>query len=170
MADQQSTADEEFVLTRVFDAPRQRVWEAWSEGERLAKWWGPKGFQMRVANCDFRPGGLFHYGMETAGGQTMWGRFVFQEITAPERIVYVSSFSDENAGISRHPMAPEWPAEVLSTLTFEEEDDKTRLTLRGSPLNATEAERAFFAASRDGVRQGFTATLDQLDAYLQGEH
>jgi uncharacterized protein YndB with AHSA1/START domain len=96
----------------------------------------------------------------------MWGRFVYREIVAPERIVCVVSFSDEQGGITRHPWAPSWPLEVLSTSTLAEKDGKTTLTVRSVPHNAGPEERAAFVAGMRGMEQGFGGTFDQLAGYL----
>ena len=76
-----------------FNAPREVVWKAWTERERLRQWFGPKGFKMTTATMDFRPGGSFHYRLQTPDGKEMWGRFVYRQIVAPERILWVNSFS-----------------------------------------------------------------------------
>jgi len=157
---------EEFVITRVFDAPRDLVWKAFTEPQRLKKWWGPKGVRIVESKMDLRPGGSYHYAMRTPDGNTMWGKFVYREITPPSHMVFVSSFSDEAGGVTRHPMAPNWPLEMLSTFLFEEESGKTRFTVRWSPLNATEEERATFAAGHASMQQGWGGTLDKLAAYL----
>src|SRR5687768_3572725 len=99
-----STA-EEFVLERSFDAPREVVFEAWTRPEALARWWGPKGYTTRVVKLDPRPGGVFLYEMRAAGGHEMWGKFVYREVVAPERMVFVLSFSDAREGVTRHPLA-----------------------------------------------------------------
>ncbi len=157
---------EEFVITRVFDAPRDLVWKAFTEPKRLKEWWGPKGVTIIESKMDLRPGGSYHYAMRTPDGNTMWGKFVYREITPPSRMVFVNSFSDEAGGVTRHPMAPNWPLEMLSTFLFEEESGKTRFTVRWSPLNATEEERATFAAGHASMHQGWGGTLDKLAAYL----
>jgi len=157
---------EEFVITRVFDAPRDLVWKAFTEPKRLKEWWGPKGVTIIESKMDLRPGGSYHYAMRTPDGNTMWGKFVYREITPPSRMVFVNSFSDEAGGVTRHPMAPNWPLEMLSTFLFEEESGKTRFTVRWSPLNATEEERATFAAGHASMQQGWGGTLDKLAAYL----
>lgn len=161
-----STAMQELVIVRTFDAPRELVFKAFAEAERLAQWWGPKGFAMGVHFLDFRPGGVFHYSMKAPGGMEMWGKFVYQEIVVPEKIVYISSFSDLALGLTRHPMWPEWPLEILNEVTLEEQDGKTTLTLRGYPLNVPQNELKFFHEVQKGVRTGFNATFDQLEAYL----
>jgi uncharacterized protein YndB with AHSA1/START domain len=121
---------------------------------------------MPVAKMDFRPGGTFLFCMRTADGMDMWGKFVYREIVAPERIVLVHSFSDENGGITRHPMSPTWPREMLSTTTFMEVAGKTTISIKWAPLDATEEERKTFDAGHGGMRFGWTGTLDQLEAYL----
>ena len=157
---------QEFVITRTFDAPRDLVWKAFSEAERMKEWWGPKGVTVVQSQMDLRPGGSYHYAMRTPDGQTMWGKFVYREITPPSRMVFVSSFSDEAGGVTRHPMAPTWPLEMLSTFLFEEQGGKTQLTIKWTPLNATEEERATFAAGHASMNQGWSGTLDKLAAYL----
>ena len=167
--DETSLADQDFVVSRVFDAPRHLVWKAWTEPKRLAAWWGPKGCKLRVVKVDLRPGGVFHYAMAYKPGHEMWGRFVYREVAAPERLVYVSSFSDESAGLTRAPFKDTFPLEILNALTLREEDGKTTLTLRGHPLNATDDERATFLDMFPSMQQGFGGTFDQLAAYLAAE-
>ncbi len=159
--------DGDFVITRVFDAPRDLVWKAFTESARLARWWGPKGFTVFSCKLDLRPGGLFHYGMRAPDGGEMWGKFVYREIFATGRLVFVASFSDAQGGTTRHPGSASWPLEVLNTVTFSGQGNRTSLTLRGSPVNAADDERRIFGAGRDGMRREFTGTWDQLAAYLE---
>ena len=156
----------EFVISRVFDAPRELVWKAWTEPERLMHWWGPKGFKMRSAKLDSRPGGIFHYCLQSPDGNDLWGKFVFREIVKPERLVFVVSFSDEKGGMTHHPISPDWPLEMLSTVTFAEHQGRTTLTVKWIPIHATELERKTFEAGRESMKQGWTGTLDQLTDYL----
>jgi len=157
---------QEFVISRVFDAPRDLVWKAFTEPQRLNEWWGPKGATVIKSKMDLRPGGSYHYAMRTSDGNTMWGKFVYREITPPSRMAFVNSFSDEAGGVTHHPMAPTWPLEMLSVFSFEEEGGKTRFTVRWTPLNAGEEERATFAAGHASMQQGWGGTLDKLAAYL----
>ena len=166
-ANQAETQSADFVISRVFDAPRKLVWAAFTEAERMKEWWGPKGFTVVASKMDLRPGGTYHYGLKAPNGSAMWGKFVFREIKAPERMVFINSFSDEAGGITRHPMAPTWPLEMLSIFTFEEEPGgKTKLAIRWAPHNATAEEHKTFDASHDNMRQGWGGTLEQLTAYL----
>jgi uncharacterized protein YndB with AHSA1/START domain len=155
-----------FVLSRTFDAPRELVWKAWTEEERLAAWWGPKGLALRVAKLDLRPGGMFLYSMRPPNGNEFWGRFVFREVTPPERLAYVLSFSDEQGGIQRHVASPDWPLEMFTTVTFGELAGRTTITLRSVPINESAEERATFIAGFGSMQQGFGGTFDQLDGYL----
>lgn len=161
------STDNELVISRTFRAPQALVFKAFSEAEALAKWWGPKGFGIHVEKLDFRPGGIFHYYMTAPNGNRMWGRFMYQEIKAPERIVFVNSFSDENGGITANPWMPDWPLEVLNVLTLAEQGGETTLTLRGGPINASPRQHELFLANRPSMQAGFKGTFEQLDAYLE---
>jgi uncharacterized protein YndB with AHSA1/START domain len=164
MLDQRQT---DFVISRVFDAPREMVWKAFTEPERLNEWFGPKGVKVVSATLDLRPGGTFHYSMRTPDGRVMWGKFVYREIIAPTRLVWVNSFSDAAGGLTRHPLSPSWPLEMLTTVTFDAPHvGQTGVTIRWSALNATEAEQRTFDAGHDSMRQGWSGTFDQLAAYL----
>jgi uncharacterized protein YndB with AHSA1/START domain len=160
------SAGRDFVIARVFNAPREMVWRAWTEREQLMQWFGPKGFTMPHAELDLRPGGIFHYVIRGPDGREMWGKWTFREIVAPKKLVLVSSFSNVQGGITRHPMSASWPLETLSTTTFEEHEGKTTLTIRWSPLNATELELKIFAEAHSGMQQGWGETFEQLAAYL----
>ncbi len=99
----------DFVISRVFDAPRDLVWKAFTDPDRMKQWWGPKGFTVIASKMDLRPGGTYHYGLRGPNGAAMWGKFVFREIVARERMMFVSSFSDEAGGTTRHPLHQSWP-------------------------------------------------------------
>jgi uncharacterized protein YndB with AHSA1/START domain len=158
--------DQPFVITRTFDAPRDLVFQAWTQCAHLKHWWGPKGFAFETCKIDLRPGGVFHYGMRAPDGALMWGKWTFQEVAVPERLVFVVAFSDAAGGETRHPFAPDWPLETLSTVTFTEHEGKTTLRAEGAPYNATPAERATFAAGHGSMEVGWGGTLDQFAEYL----
>lgn len=159
-------AEREFVITRVFTAPRELVFKVWTEREHLMHWWGPKGFTVRACKIDLRPGGIMHYCLRGPDGGDMWGKFVYREIVKPERLVFINSFSDEKGNLTRHPFSPTWPLEMLSTVTFVEHRGRTTLTVQWVPLNATESERKTFEAGHESMQKGWTGTLDQLADYL----
>jgi uncharacterized protein YndB with AHSA1/START domain len=159
----------DFVITRVFDAPRDLVWEVFTEAGHLKHWWGPKGCSVFHAQVDLRPGGVYLYGLAMAGGAEVWGKISYREIAAPERMTMIVSFSDRNGGVTRHPMAPVWPLQWASEIVFEAVGSKTKVTLRSSPAGqTTPEERAAFDSGRDSLRGGWSGCFDALDGYLAG--
>ena len=161
-----ASTERDFVLSRAFRASREVVFKAWTEREQIDKWFGPKGMTIPHCTNDLQPGGVMHYAMRAPNGNVMWGRWVYREITPPERLAFVASFSDESGGITRAPFSAGWPLEMLSTITFEEQDGGTKVTVRASAYNATELERETFNAAQDSMKHGWTGTFDQLATYL----
>jgi uncharacterized protein YndB with AHSA1/START domain len=149
------------AVTRVFAAPRELVFGAWTEPERLKHWWGPRGYTVPYCEIDLREGGVFLYCMRSPEDRDFWGKGVFREIVVPEWIVFAMSFADAEGNVvpaTHYGMSPEWPLETLLTVAFEEEAGKTRVTLRyeGVPPGA----------DRDGTRQGWSESLERLGEYL----
>jgi ABC-type polysaccharide/polyol phosphate transport system ATPase subunit/uncharacterized protein YndB with AHSA1/START domain len=159
-------AESKLVITRVFDAPRHQVWKAWTDSEQLTKWWVPRGLIARVVKLDLQPGGIVHYNLKSPQGLEAWWKIVYNEIIAPERLVFTFSFSDEEQRVTRNPFDRDWPLRTLSEAALDETANKTILTLRWSPLSATEWERQVFAAAHDSLRQRWTEMLDQLAEHL----
>src|SRR6202044_2703888 len=95
-----------FIIERVFDAPRDIVWKAWTDPALLAKWFGPKGCTAQVVKFDLRPGGVWHSRIQIPDGPAMWGKIVYREVFPPSRLVWVHAFSDEKGNITRHPLHP----------------------------------------------------------------
>ena len=157
-----------FIISRVFDASRDKVWKAWTEAERLKHWWGPKGFTVTQLKVDLRPGGAMHYCLRMPDGNEMWGKFVYREIKAPERLVFINSFSDAKGGVTHHPMSPSWPLEMLSTITFEDAGPgKTKVTVNWVPVEASsDVERRTFDEGRESMKMGWGGTMEQFAAYL----
>ena len=158
--------DEEFVTSRVFAAPRELVFDVWTQERHLSKWFAPKGFEILGGSVDLRVGGIYHYGLRSPEGQEMWGKWIFREIKRPEKLVVVVSFSDRDRGITVHPGNPNWPRQTLSTTTFEAQGDRTLLTVRWKPYEATELERKTFVEGKASMQQGWGGTLELLEAHL----
>jgi uncharacterized protein YndB with AHSA1/START domain len=157
-----------FVTSRVFDAPRERVWKAWTDAAELKNWWGPRGFKVHTAKVDLRPGGTFLYGMTAPDGGDVWGKFVYREIAAPKKLVFIVSFSDPQGGVTRHPGSPGWPLYLHSSVEFEEEGPRrTKVTVTWLPHEAADAERKTFDEARESMKQGWGGTMDQLVDYLK---
>ena len=159
-------ANDTFRISRTFNAPRSLLWKVYTEREHLMQWFGPKGFTMPKADLDFRKGGTFLYCLRTPDGQDMWGKWVFRDIVEPEKLEVITSFSDPQGGITRHPMSPDWPRETLGITTFEETNGKTTVTVNWEVFNGTELERKVFADNQPGMQMGWTGTFEQLEAYL----
>ena len=156
-----------FEISRLYDAPREKVWQAWTEPARLKQWWGPRGFSVHTCKVDLRPGGTFLYGMKGPDGSDVWGKFVYREIKPPEKLVFVVSFSDPQGGVTRHPGMEDWPRYILSTVEFSEVAGKTKVSVTWTPHDASEVERASFDEGRDSMKQGWTGTMDQFAGYLK---
>jgi uncharacterized protein YndB with AHSA1/START domain len=140
----------ELVITRVFDAPRELVWKAWTERERVLNWLGPKDFTAVAFDLDPRPGGAWHSRMRSPEGQEFSNGGVVREVVEPEHLVYTFAWDDENGKPGR---------EMLVTVTLEERDDgRTEMTFTQAVFESVE--------DRDGHRGGWTESFDRLAAYL----
>lgn len=160
----QNIGEQELVITRIFDAPRELVWKAWTEPDRMKRWWGPKGFTSPVSKIDLRVGGAYLNCMRSPEGEDYWSTGVYREIVEPERIVYTDSFSDAEGNLvpaSHYGMSGDWPLELLVTVTFEEHEGKTKLTLQHIGIPAGE--------NRDLAKAGWNESLDKLAEYLEKE-
>lgn len=161
------TKSPDFVISRVFDAPRDLVWKCFTDPGLMKEWWGPKGFTVIVSKMDLRVGGTYLYGMKAPDGTPMWGKFVFREIAPPERLDFINSFSDEKGGTTRHPGHTSWPLEMHSTFTFEAlPGGKTKFTVRWAAHKATPEEQKVFDTSHNSMTQGWSGTMEQFEAYL----
>jgi uncharacterized protein YndB with AHSA1/START domain len=144
-------------MERVFDAPRELVFKAWSKPEYLKQWWGPKGWTLPVCKVDFRPGGVWHYCMQGPEGEEAWGKAIYREIVEPERIVYNDYFSDAEGSVA------EGMPEILSTVTFADHNGQTKLTARAEFASAADLQ----ATLDMGMSEGMADTFDRLAAYLE---
>jgi uncharacterized protein YndB with AHSA1/START domain len=127
------TAQREIVITRIFDAPRDLVWKAWTDPEHFKRWWGPKDFTSPFCKIDLRVGGKYLNCMRSPEGQDFWTTGVYREIVPLERIVYTDSFADQEGNVvpaTHYGMSPDFPLEMLVTVTFEDYDGKTKMTLK----------------------------------------
>ena len=140
------------VTTRIFDAPRDLVFEAWTDPVHLGQWWGPNGFTATTSAFDFRPGGVWRLVMHGPDGRDYQNRIVFDEIARPERIVY------------RHPGGADVePVEIHVTVTFADEGGKTRLTMRHVFVSAAERDRV---VREYGAADGAKQTLGRLAEHV----
>ncbi len=160
-----ATTNAKFKTTRTFKAPKQLVFDAFSNAEALGKWWGPVEAPIEVIRLDFKPEGIFHYKMK--GQQVNYGIFKYKEINEPDSITWVNSFANEKGEIIKPPFeGMHIPREMLNKITLTEKDGITTLTLESEPINASEKEINTFIAIKDSMEHGFGGTFDQLGKYL----
>lgn len=155
-----------FTISRLLKAPRQLVWDVYTQPQHLPHWFGPKGSNMPHSTLDFREGGTFHYCMRTEAGMELWGQWLIRSIEAPRRIVVLQHFSDPQGGVTRNPWNPVWPLYTHATTTLVEQGDQTLLTLEWSAYEASAEEAAQFDAAHDSMNQGWSGNLDVLESYL----
>jgi len=141
------TSDREIVVTRVFDAPRALVFEAWTDPKHLAHWWGPNGFTLTTHQLDFRPGGTWRSVMHGPDGRDYQNEIVYVEIAEPERLVY------------RHVSAPHFQM----TVTFADDGGKTKITAQMLFETAELRDKTIKAV---GAVEGLKQTLGRLGEYV----
>jgi uncharacterized glyoxalase superfamily protein PhnB/uncharacterized protein YndB with AHSA1/START domain len=167
-ADPGKEATETFVVSHTFQAPRDLVWRALSEPERMGRWWGPKGCEVQVLRMEVRPGGVFHYAMRLPVGTEFWGLMQYRAIEAPHRLEFLNSFADAEGRAAPNPMAPVWPLHTHSEFLLDEPAvATTTLTVRWRPHNASPAEQAAFDGAHVSMRNGWAGTFERLAAYLE---
>lgn len=155
-----------FTMTHVCDAPKELVFNAFSTAEALNEWWGPADTSNSVITLDFRPGGIFHFRMES-GEHVMYGRFLFRTIQPYDLLEFTNGFADEHGRVVRAPFDPSFPLEILYRFTFTEDNGRTTIHLTGVPFNTNEEGTAAFKALDESMQEGFGGTFRQLDNYLR---
>ncbi len=160
--------DREFVITRVFDAPRALVFKVWTDPAHLAQSWGPHTFTNPVCEMDLRPGGAYRIVMRGPDGSEYPAKGVYREVVEPERLVMTinhTELSDEwhdRINPDRDKAAGKPALEALTTVTFEALDNKTKLTIRLRFDSAAIRD----ALLKNGMSQGWSQTLERLEALL----
>ena len=144
----------ELVITRLFDAPRELVFKAWTEPERVAQWWGPHGFTSPICELDVRPGGAMLIHMRGPDGDVYPMRGVFHEIIPPERLVFTTRTLEDEAGNPQ--------LEVLHTITLTDLDRKTRLTLKARVVKSAPEAVGLLAGMEEGWIQGLDRLAESL--------
>ena len=154
----------EYVLDRVFDAPSEMVWRAWTDPELLSRWYGP-GVDTIIHRFDLQPGGMWLNEMKW-GEKSDLSKMVFQEVVPQERLVWHHSSTDADWNIITNPMMPDWPRVLLTTVTFEADASQTNVRLAMVPLEATDAEIACFAGAMAGMDKGWGSGFTVLQDLL----
>lgn len=165
--------DEGIVIERVFDAPREMVWKAWTDPEIVKKWWGPEGFWAPSVKIDFRVGGKYTYGMHGTKGsewdRDMYSAGEYKEIVPLEKLVVTDYFSDSEGNMiepAKEGQDPNFPKEMTVTVLFEEvEPGKTKLSII---YPKPESDAQFEAMKKSGMKEGWNSSLDKLEKALKG--
>ena len=158
--------ERELVITRVFDAPRERIWKAWTDPEFSKRWWGPKNFTTPVSKIDLRVGGSYLNCMRGSGPDGVvrdyWSTGIYREIVPLEKIVCTDSFADEKGNVvpaTYYGMGQNVPLKMLITVTFEEHAGRTTMTLRHAGIPAGEM--------RELTKAGWNESFDKLAEILK---
>ena len=167
-------------IERIFDAPREKVWKAWTDPELVKKWWGPEGFSAPYAKIDFREGGMYTFAMHGPEGsewdRDMYSSGKYKEIVPPDpsaplragKIVSTDYFSDKDGNLikpSDEGQDASFPSEMTVTVTFEDlEDGRTKLTIH---YPKPESEEHFQAMIKSGMEEGWSSSLDKLEKALE---
>ncbi len=154
------------IIERTFNAPRERVWEAYENPEKFSAWWGPEGWETTVKELTLVPGGKNHYCMKCVDknqgewfNQESWGLMAFEAVDKPASFTYKDYFSDE-AGTLKQDMPT-----MTITMSFTEEDGKTKMVSRG----VVESKEQLEQLVNMGMIEGLTSTLDKLEAFVESK-
>ena len=154
----------EYTITRIFNAPREMVFKAWTDPVYVKQWWGPAQFTSPFCAIDFRVGGQFRFCMRSPEGQDYWNIGTYTEIVVPEKIVSTMRFSDKDGNVvpSSHYFGnTEFPSEMIDVVTFAtHEREKTKLTLSRN--------HAIELAIKFGEVQGWNQSLDKFAKVVEG--
>lgn len=154
------------IIERTFNAPRERVWEAYADPEQFCAWWGPEGWETTVKELNLTPGGKNHYCMkcvdENQGewfDQESWGMMVFEQVDKPASFTYKDYFSDADGTLNK-----EMPTMTI-TMNFTEENGKTKMVSRG----VVESKEQLEQLVNMGMIEGMTSSLDKLEAFVENK-
>lgn len=146
----------DLILTRQFDAPRRKVFEAHSDCKHLMNWWGPRQWPLTYCKMDFRVGGKWHFCMTGPDGTESWGLVIYKEIREPEYIVYEDHFADKDGNVNK-----EFPSTVIRT-EFQEKDGKTIAKTTAKYSSPEDLKKVMDM----GMIEGTSETFDRLEEYL----
>lgn len=155
-------AKRQVVITRILNAPRDLVFQAFIEPRHLARWYAPAGCTLHIASFEAREGGSFHTCIRSTQHDDCWCKGIFLEVVKPSRLVYTMAIADAGGKLMSPAdagMDPEWPAETVVTVTFEEHDGGTKVTLHQTALESI--------AKRTGAYPSWLQMFDKLEEELK---
>jgi uncharacterized protein YndB with AHSA1/START domain len=141
--------DHTLTITRVFDAPRDLVWQAWTDPKHLMNWWGPRAHPAESIDADVRVGGVWRHCLRgVEDGAELWHHGVFREVEPPRRLVFTFQWEEEG----------ERGIENVVTVTLAEHGNRTLMTMQQTPFQSSE--------ERDGHQGGWGSAFDRLDDFI----
>jgi uncharacterized protein YndB with AHSA1/START domain len=155
-----------FTMTHEFNAPVEKVFEAWTDPEKIKRWFAPKDYSIIYSKADIKAGGESHYCMSSKGGLEIWVKKFFKDFIPPAKLSYTQVYSNEKGGIEPHPMIKNFPIEIFTTVMLDEKNGKTILNLTWEPLNASTEQVTRFMDETFELSQEWGGMLDQLEQLL----
>jgi len=152
-ANRSDTSDREIVTSRLLDAPRELVFEAWTDPKQVVQWWGPHGFTTTTDEMSVTPGGIWRFVMHGPDGRDYKNKIIYTEVVRPERLVYRHAGEDEHEDVRFH-----------VTVTFEAQGRKTLLTMRSVFATAQERDDV---VEKYGALEGARQTLERLAQHVE---
>lgn len=149
----------DMVMSRIFDAPKETVFQAFTTSDELKEWWGPQGWNLPVSRMDFKDNGSWDYCMQSATGEMSCGKSVFHDIQAPDHYVYTDYFTDEEGRIN-----PDLP-EMRITMEFESVEGGTKVKSKTHFQSSEDLKKVMDMGAEQGIRE----TWDRLDMFLAGK-
>lgn len=153
-----------YVLERIFAAPRELVWHAWTDPALFARWYGPN-IETIIHQQDLRVGGVCLVEMRMGGGSS-YQTLTYLDVAPPARLVWLNSNADQSWKVAANARMPDWPRTLLTTVRFDQDGAETRLRLEWTPHEASAAEIACFAAAMNNMGMGWGAGMDIFAAIL----
>ncbi len=168
--EKESTGKEKFVINRSFNVDIQTMFDAWTDPDQLVAWSGPVGAQTEYINVDIKSGGKAFYRMPF-GDSVIYGNVNYLEVRRPDRLVYIQQFANEDGSPGRHPLAPEWPQSMLTTVTFTKEPHGgVRVTLQWEVAGEwSQGEMNTFINCKKSMSQGWGGSFDKLGEFLENK-
>jgi uncharacterized protein YndB with AHSA1/START domain len=161
-----------FTITRDFLASQSLTFDCWVLPDRFVRWFPPSNCTTTLLQANVEPGGLYLQEDRWPDGSHFCVKHVFREVKPKDRLVFVTSFCTKTGQVVKHPHAPLWPENLLTTVAFEEEGRNARVTVTWEPVDVSDEETVFFREHPDWCQAGWNGTFDRLASYLEsfGQH
>ncbi|TIX50295.1 SRPBCC family protein [Alteraurantiacibacter aquimixticola] len=158
-----------FTISRRFEAPIERVYEAWADPAQMVKWSGPKGATVEILEGEVAEGQATIACTSSPQGGDMYTLSLWRELRKPSRVAWEQSFCTREGTKCAPPFFDDWPLTLLTEVDFAERDGGTEITLRWTPIEYTEAALAMFVKQMASMSGGWGGSFDKLDAFLAAQ-